>query len=156
MFIFVDMEDVHIYKRHNKMLLLYHIVFPIKYRRNVITDAIGNSLKDICLEISERFEIVFLEIGYESYHVHFLVQGVPSLSVSEIVMKLKSITAKQLFSIYPSIKKQLWGGSFWTSGYYANTVGLYGSRDVIKKYVSNQGKSTGYTKLHDGQLSLFD
>ncbi|MDR0658169.1 MAG: IS200/IS605 family transposase, partial [Mediterranea sp.] len=129
------MEDDHIYKRHNKTLLLYHIVFPIKYRRNVITDAIGNSLKDICLEISERFEIVFLEIGYESDHVHFLFQSVPSLSVSEIVMKLKSITAQQFFSIYPSIKKQLWGGSFWTIGYYANTVGFYGSRDVIKKYV---------------------
>ncbi|MDR1347385.1 MAG: transposase, partial [Prevotellaceae bacterium] len=60
------MEDEHIYKRHNKTLLLYHIVLSIKYRRKVITDVIGLSLKSICIEISERYEINFMEIGYES------------------------------------------------------------------------------------------
>jgi REP element-mobilizing transposase RayT len=150
------MEDEHIYKRHNKTLSLYHIVFPIKYRRKVLTDAIGMSLKSICMEISERYEINFVETGYESDHVHFLLQSVPTYSVTNIVTKLKSLTGRKLFSKHPDIKKQLWGGSFWTSGYYANTVGLYGSRDVIKAYVSNQGSETKYKKLHDGQLSLFD
>jgi REP element-mobilizing transposase RayT len=56
----------------------------------------------------------------------------------------------------PEIKKELWGGIFWTSGYYADTVGLYGSRDVIMAYVSNQGNEKKYTKLYDGQLSLLD
>jgi Transposase and inactivated derivatives len=150
------MDDEHIYKRHNKTLLLYHIVLPIKYRRKVITDIIGTSLKSICMEISSRYEINFIEIGYESDHVHFLLQSIPFYSVSEIVVKLKSLTARELFRLHPEIKKQLWGGSFWTSGYYANTVGLYGSRDVIKAYVSNQGNEEEYKKLHDGQLSLFD
>lgn len=150
------MEDEHIYKRHSKTLLLYHIVLPLKYRRSVITDAIGSSLKDICMEISERYEINFIEIGYEPDHVHFLIQSVPLYSVSEIVLKLKSLTARELFAKHPEIKKQLWGGNFWTSGYYANTVGLYSSRDVIRAYVSNQGSEKKYKKLHDGQLSLFD
>ena len=148
--------DEHVYKRHNKTLLLYHIVLPIKYRRKVLTDIIGSSMKGICLEISERYEINFLEIGYESDHVHFLIQSVPTYSVSEIVIKLKSLTVREVFTRHPDIKKQLWGGSFWTSGYYANTVGLYGSRDVIRNYVSSQGNSEKYKKLHDGQLSLFD
>ena len=133
------MEDEHIYKRHNKTLLLYHIVFPIKYRKKVITDAIGISLKNICMEISEQYEISFIEIGYECEHVHFLLQSIPTYSVSELVIKLKSLTARELFIRHPDIKKQLWGGSFWTSGYYANTVGLYGSQEVIQTYVSNQG-----------------
>ena len=150
------MEDEHIYKRDNKTLLLYHIVLPIKYRREVITDAIGSSLKGISIEISERYEIIFLEIGYESDHVHFLIQSIPTYSVSEIVIKLKSLTARELFATHPEIKKQLWGGSFWTSGYYANTVGLYGSRNVIQAYVSNQGNEKKYKKIYDGQLSLFD
>jgi len=150
------MEDEHICKRHNKTFLLYHIVLPIKYRRKVITDAIGSSLKDICIEISERYEIIFLEIGYESDHVHFLIQSIPSYSVSEIVIKIKSLTARELFAKHPEIKKQLWGGSFWTSGYYANTVGLYGSRNVIQAYVCSQGNEKKYKKIYDGQLSLFD
>jgi REP element-mobilizing transposase RayT len=98
----------------------------------------------------------FMEIGYEPDHVHFLLQSIPTYSVSEIVIKLKSLTARELFLKHPDIKKQLWGGSFWTSGYYANTVGLYGSRDVIMAYVSNQGNEKKYKKLYDGQLSLFD
>ena len=150
------MEEEHIYKRHNKTLLLYHIVLPIKYRREEITDIIGESLKSICMEISARYEIHFIEIGHEPDHVHFLIQSVPAYSVSEIVLKLQSLTARELFRLDPEIKKQLWGGSFWTSGYYANTVGLYGSRDVIKAYVSNQGNAKKYKKLHDSQLSLFD
>jgi Transposase and inactivated derivatives len=150
------MDDEHIYKRHNKTLLLYHIVLPIKYRRKVITDIMGVSLKSICMEISSRYEINFIEIGHEPDHVHFLLQSIPLYSVSEIVVKIKSLTARELFRLHPEIKKQLWGGSFWTSGYYANTVGLYGSRDVIKSYVSNQGNEKKYKKLYDGQLSLFD
>jgi putative transposase len=125
--------DEHILKRHNKTLLLYHLVFPLKYRKKVITEKIGESLKDICIDISDRYEINFVEIGYESDHVHFLIQSVPFLSVSEIIMKLKSITAKQLFKRHPEIKLKLWGGSFWTSGFYANTVGQYGNKEVIKK-----------------------
>jgi len=97
----------HIKKRHNKTLLLYHFVFPLKYRRSVITEEIGESLKEICKGISERYEINFVEIGYESDHVHFLVQSVPHLSVSEITRKLKSITAKQLFQHHPEIKVKL-------------------------------------------------
>ena len=145
----------HINKRHNKTLLLYHMVFPLKYRKKIITDEIGESLKEICLAISERYEIDFIEIGYESDHVHFLVQSVPSMSVAEMVMKLKSITAKQLYKIHPEIKAKLWGGNFWTSGYYANTVGQYANEEVIRKYVLNQGKEKEYIKIHQGQLSLF-
>ena len=145
----------HIIKRHNKTVLLYHLVFPLKYRRKVITDEIGESLKEICFEISERYELHFIEIGYESDRVHFLVQSVPSLCISEIVRILKSILAKQLFQRHPEIKAKLWGGNFWTSGYYANTVGQYGNEEVIRKYVENQGKEKGYKKLYNNQLRLF-
>ncbi len=145
----------HNLKRHNKTLLLYHLVFPLKYRKQVISEEIGESLREVCFEISERFEIQFVEVGYEPDHVHFLVQSVPRMSVSELVRTLKSITAKQLFLKHPEIKARLWGGNFWTSGYYANTVGQYGNEEVIKRYVQNQGKETSYKKLHSEQLRLF-
>ena len=145
----------HTYKRHNKTLLLYHLVFPVKYRKGVITKIVGESLKDICLEISERYEINFIEIGYESNHVHFLVQSVPNLTVSEITKVLKSITARELFELHPEIRAKLWGGNFWTSGYYANTVGQYGNEEVIKKYIESQGKGKEYSEVYKGQLTLF-
>ena len=45
----------HITKRHNKTLLLYHLVCPLKYWKSVITKEIGESLQEICLQISERY-----------------------------------------------------------------------------------------------------
>lgn len=129
-----------------KSLLIYHLVFSMKYRREVLTKEIGESLKLICVGISERYEVQFVEIGYESDHVHFLVQSVPSISVSKLVTMIKSLSSRELFKAHPEIKRILWGGNLWTSGYYANTVGQYGNKDVIRKYIENQGKEVEYKK----------
>ena len=147
------MEDEHIFKRHNKTLLLYHLVFPVKYRRKVIDGMISGSIKEICLEIGERFEMDFVEIGTDEDHIHLLVQSVPTLSVDQMVRTIKSITAREIFRRFPEVKKDLWGGSFWTSGYYANTVGHYGNAEVIRKYVENQGRK--YQQLYVQQLKLW-
>jgi putative transposase len=144
----------HILKRHNKTLLLYHLVFPAKYRRKVFTEEFEGELKNICLEIGERYEIHFLEIGADEDHVHFLIQSVPRISITQIVTSLKSVTAKRLFQRIPQIKEILWGAHLWTSVYYANTVGQYANEKVIRNYVKNQGKK--YKQIHRGQLRLFD
>jgi REP element-mobilizing transposase RayT len=141
-------------KSHNKTLLLYHLVFPAKYRRKVFDESVDKTLKTICLEISDRYEIHFVEIGNDLDHVHFLVQSVPMLSITKIVTIIKSITAREIFSKHPEVKKILWGGSLWSSGYYANTVGQFSNSEVIKQYIKNQGKDSEYKKLHQGQLNL--
>ena len=146
--------EKHIYKSHNKTLLLYHLVFPAKYRRKVFDESVDKTLKSICLEISDRYEIHFIEIGNDLDHVHFLVQSVPMLSITKIVTIIKSITAREIFSKHPEVKKILWGGSLWSSGYYANTVGQFSNSEVIKQYIKNQGKDSEYKKLHQGQLSF--
>ena len=142
-------NDDHIYKSHNKSLLLYHLVFPAKYRRKVFSEEVDIKLKEICLGISERYEINFIEIGVDEDHVHFLIQSVPVYSVTQLVKMIKSLTARKLFASCPEIKKKLWGGNLWSSGYYVNTVGQYASREVIERYIAGQGK---YTELHKGQL----
>lgn len=96
----------HILKRHNK---LYHLVFPAKYRREIFTDEVSSTLKELCLKISWRYEIHFVEVGMDDDHVHFLVQSVPTLSVSRIVTIIKSITAKQIFQKHEEVKKFLLG-----------------------------------------------
>ena len=145
----------HIHKNHNKNLLLYHLVCPIKYRRSVLSDSVETSLIEVCKNISNRYEIHFVEIGADENHVHFFIQSVPMLSVKNIVQTVKSITAKELFRLHPEVKEKLWGGSFWTSGYYINTVGQYANEDVILKYIQNQGETkSNYKMLHKNQLSI--
>ena len=95
-----------------------------------------------------------MEIGTDEDHVHFLVQSVPTYHVSKIVTMIKSLTAREIFKRCPQVKKKLWGGEFWTDGYYASTVGKHGNENAITEYVKKQGKN--YQKLYeDRQLSLF-
>ena len=149
-------ESKYIHKSHNVSLLLYQIVCPAKYRRVVFSESVDITLKDICLEISKRYQIYFLEIGTDDDHVHFLVQSVPTYSPTKIVTIIKSITAKEILSKNPEVKKKLWGGEFWTDGYFINTVSKHGNEDVISKYVREQGVEKQYKVLHKVvQLSLF-
>ena len=80
---------------------MYHLVFPLKYTKKVMIEEIGLVLKEIFIEISERYEINFVEIGYEEDDVHFLIQSVPSNSVEKMVSTIKSITVKELFKRFP-------------------------------------------------------
>ena len=97
----------HIYKRHNKNLLLYYLVCPIKYRRSVLTEGVAKSLVEVCKNIESRYEIDFIEIGADDNHVHFLIQSVPMVSVRVIAQTVKSITTKELFRLHPEVKNQL-------------------------------------------------
>ncbi len=144
----------YIHKSHNVTVLLYHLVFPAKYRRAVFDAEVDSVLKDICLEIEKRYQIKFLEIGTDEDHMHFLVQSVPTYSVTKLVTIVKSLTAREVFRRCPQVKKQLWGGEFWTDGYFASTVDKHGDEQMIANYVKRQGKS--YDKWHEArQLALF-
>jgi REP element-mobilizing transposase RayT len=144
-----------IHKSHNVSVLMYHIVCPAKYRRAVFTPPVDRKLKEVCLEIGKRFEVTFLEIGTDADHVHFLVQSVPTYSPKRIVQLIKSITAREIFATCPEVKKQLWGGEFWSDGYFISTVSKRGNEDVIKRYIQEQGAELQYEQLYEEQLNLF-
>lgn len=149
----------NIHKSHNVSNLMYHFVFPAKYRRVVISDAVDQVIKDTCLEISKRYEIYFLEIGTDKDHAHFLIQSVPKYSPTQIARIVKSITAHEVFAQCPEVKKKLWGGEFWTDGFYVATVSEHGNEKVIANYVKNQGDE--YKKIYradniEGQMTISD
>ena len=147
------MESKYIHKRHNVSVLIYHFACPAKYRRVVVSEAIDNTIKEVCEEIEKRYDMRFLEIGTNKEHVHFLIQSTPPKSPTHIIMAVKSITAREVFGKHPEIKKLLWGGQFWSDGYYVSTVGKHASETAIAKYVQEQGTEQEYKKLHGQQLS---
>jgi putative transposase len=75
----------------------------------------------------------------------------PKYSGGQIIRLIKSITSKSIFTKFPRIKKELWGGEFWTDGYYIATVSGKGDKKVIEKYIANQGRESDVK-----QLLLFD
>jgi REP element-mobilizing transposase RayT len=139
---------------------MYHIVCPEKYRRVVISEEVDKTLRETCEEISKRYEIMFLEIGTEGDHVHYLVQSVPTYSPTKIVRTIKSVTAREVFKRHPEVKEKLWGGEFWSAGHIIRTVGKYGNEETIANYVKMQGTGKGYKQLYrirnDDQPTLFD
>ncbi len=125
----------------------YHLVFPVKYRKALLLPKVEEAILEIGREISERYEIEFEEIGCDRDHIHILCSFHPKYSIGEVVRKFKSITARELFNRYPELRKELWGGEFWSDGYYAATVGERGNWNIVARYVKNQGKDPKEVQL---------
>ena len=147
--------SIILHKSHNVSVLIYHLVCPAKYRRVVISKQVDDNIKQTCLEIAKRFEIHFLEIGTDNNHVHFLIQSVPMMLPKRIVQTIKSITAKQVFKHCPEVKGKLWGGQFWSDGYYIETIGRHSSEKAVQQYVKEQGLTKEYVSIHKDQQKLF-
>ena len=151
----LETMSIYIHKSHNVSVLIYHLVCPTKYRRVVIDEKVDLIIKQTCLGIADRYQIHFLEIGTDKDHVHFLMQSVPTYEPTKITRIVKSITARAVFAQAPEVKRQLWGGEFWTDGYYISTVGKNGSKTAVSRYVKNQGVEQEYAQIHKGQLTLW-
>ena len=136
---------------HNIYDTHYHIVFPVKYRKALLVNDIPLAIVAIASEISQRYDIEFEKIGCDQNHIHILASFPPKLSGSTVVRIFKSLTAKQLFLKFPTLKKELWGGEFWSDGFYLATVSERGNWQQVERYVANQGKTNNELP----QLKLF-
>ena len=126
---------------HNAYDTHYHLVFPIKYRKALLSNEIPLAITKIAEEIALRYDIEFEKIGYDQDHIHILSSFAPKYSGSRVVGMFKSITARELFKQFPLLKKQLWGGEFWSDGFYLATVSERGNWQAVENYVANQGKT---------------
>jgi putative transposase len=135
---------------HKVFKIKYHFVFCIKYRKDLfVTKEYTDKLKEICYGLEQRYSMKFETIGFDNDHIHFLLQSVPKYSPSQIFRLVKSITAIKLFENFPELKKDLWGGEFWSDGGYVATVGEGINADIIREYIKKQGRK-------EEQLNLFD
>ena len=127
----------------------YHLVFPVKYRKALLNESIVKYIKEIAFEIEQRYQLKIEEVGCDIDHIHILCSFHPKYGGGQIVRLFKSITAKELFKQFPDLKKELWGGEFWTDGYYLATISERGSIKHLEQYIQNQGKNP-----KDVQLTL--
>jgi putative transposase len=119
----------------------YHIVFPVKYRKVLLDREVVEIIKETAVGIQERYEIVIERMGMDDDHIHLLCGAHPKVAIGRIVQIFKSITAREIFKRKPAVKKDLWGGEFWSDGYYAGTVGEHGDWRSVERYIESQGKA---------------
>jgi|SRR3989344_3583819 len=119
----------------------YHLVFTIKYRKALLNHDIPLAISALAQEIAKRYDIEFEKIGYDQDHLHILCSFPPKYGGSDVARIFKSITARKLFQQFPALKKELWGGEFWSDGFYLATVSERGNWKAVEQYVANQGKT---------------
>ncbi len=128
------------------------MVFPVKYRKALIDEQVTEIIKETASGIAERYAIEMEALGCDKDHIHLLCGAHPKIAPGRIVQIFKSITAREIFRRKPSVRKALWGGEFWTDGYYVATVGERANWDSVERYVQKQGKPKSDIK----QLKLFE
>ena len=125
----------------------YHVVFPVKYRKAMLGEEVVMGIKEISHQLEERYEFDLEQIGCDDDHIHLLCSLHPKYGPGAFVRLYKSIVAKQLFLRFPWLKKDLWGGEFWSDGYYVATVSVRGDWGVVEKYIRKQGKDPKAVQL---------
>ena len=132
---------------HNVSECFYHIQLTVKYRKALLNEAVQPVIMDSWKDIKERYAINISQVGFDEDHVHLMTQFLPKYSGGQVIKLLKSISAKRVFHTLPEIKKELWGGEFWTDGYYIATISARGNKDIIMNYIKNQGRSNSLDQL---------
>ena len=132
---------------HNISECYYHIQITVKYRKNLLDSRVQNIIIETIKGFKERYALDISELGFDQNHIHILCKFLPKYSGGEVIRLIKSITARRIFKELPEIKKELWGGEFWTDGYYIATISGRGSKKVIENYIRNQGREAEITQL---------
>ena len=125
----------------------YHIVFPVKYRRALLYKDVEEIITETAEGIAERYEIKMEAVGCDKNHIHLLCGAHPKIAPGEIVNIFKSITAREVFKRKPELREEMWGGEFWSDGYYVATVGEKGNWGKVEAYVKNQGQGESVKQL---------
>ena len=126
-------------RNHSKFIIKYHIIFTCKYRKNLLIK-IGDDVKQIMYDISDKNDFEILEMEVDKNHIHFMVSSIPTISPCQIVRCLKQKSTNEIWKMYPGyMKKHFWNeNTLWTDGYFVSSIGEVSS-ETLKKYIQNQG-----------------
>ena len=134
---------------HKVFKIKYHIVFCIKYRKDLsLEDKYVATVKQVCTDIEQRFYFKFETMGFDEDHVHFLIESLTTTySPAKIFQVVKSIIARELFKRHPVIKEELYNGEFWSDGGYVGSVGEGTNAAIVRNYIKNQGRKGDQLRL---------
>ena len=147
------MDEDEVRKGHHcAWQIHYHVVFPVKYRRALLDEEVVRIIVETAEGIAQRYDIEFESIGCDRDHIHVLCSAHPKVSPGQVVRVFKSITAREVFRRKPGVKKELWGGEFWTDGYDGHDDLLVHHREIVKCCVRGQVRRRFFRGLPIGRL----
>jgi putative transposase len=124
---------------HTVYDIKYHIVWITKYRKPIMKGLIGTRLRDLLREICRTNDVEIIKGHVSPDHIHMFLSVPPSISVSNLVQKLKGKTSYKLMQEFKALSKEFWGRHMWARGYFVASSGNI-TDEVIIKYIEEQGK----------------
>ena len=124
---------------HSVFLMHYHLILVVKYRRNVINDAISERLREIFESIAPNYNITVEEWNHDGDHIQVLFKGHPNTGLSKFINAYKSASSRLMKKEFPQIRKILWKEMFWSRSFCLLTTGG-ANIDTIRQYIETQGE----------------
>jgi putative transposase len=128
-------------KNHSKFLLICHLIFVCKYRKQLLVK-LGEQIKIIFAVIVRTQNINIVEMEVDKDHIHLLVQYNPTQSILSIVRSFKQLSTYRIWRQNDNqfyLRKHFWKEkTFWSDGYFSCSIGNV-SREVIEQYIKSQG-----------------
>lgn len=122
---------------HTKHKLMYHLVWIPKYRKRLLQGSLALRLEALFRECAEVNGWAIDELNIQPDHVHILVRLKPNISVSKAVQFFKGGSSRRIRAEFPKLEEFLWGDSFWSDGFFAETAGKF-DINIVKEYIKNQ------------------
>jgi len=122
--------------KHNrrKYLLLFPVIFAVKYRKSLLNGKIKETLKRSLNKIASEsaFSIVESEVGGD--HLHMMIDLSLNYSISQVVRRIKQRTTSDLWKNHQqALRCNFWKEKiFWSDGYFASSIGN-ASIDAVKQ-----------------------
>ena len=126
--------------------LKYHFVWIPKYRKMILREEIAKRVEEVFREVAEIYEFEIERMAVVEDHVHIFLSAPPKYAPGEIVRILKSRSAKVVFKEFTDVRRELWGGEFWSDGYFVRSVGDEVTAEVIRRYI----------EYHNSKQLVFD
>ena len=130
--ILFGMREQH--TKHVTYKIAYHFVWCPTYRKAVLTGDVAQFVESEMRRLCEENKWAIGALQVQEDHVHLFLSAESRTAPSLLANTLKGITARQVFKRFPEVKRQLWGGSFWSRSYYVGTVGDM-TEATVKKYL---------------------
>jgi len=124
---------------HSVFSINFHLIFVVKYRRQVIDDEISSRLREVFEKISPSYNITLTEWNHDKDHVHALYSCHPNTNSSKFINAYKSASSRLIKKEYPKIKYKLWQEAFWSKSFCLISTGG-ATIEVIKQYIQSQGE----------------
>ena len=137
--------------KHTVYDLKYHFVWIPKYRKKLLKSDVKEFTQGVFTRIAREYGWEIEEMSLEKDHVHLFIHVPPKYAPAQVVQIMKSISAREIFKEFPRLRKQLWGGKFWSDGYFVRSVGDNVTAEIIKRYIRYQDDSD-----KPRQLELWD